>query len=212
LEKKMSRAGQANFPGWIKRRRIKGQFIARRIKMLESPAFRVLSLAAHRCLSRIEAEHCHHGGKENGRLPVTYNHFVEYGLHRHAIGPGLRELEALGFIKVVEHGVAGNSIHRSPNVFALTYLPIGSARETDDWARISTLEEATAIAKAARQGDLEKPRQARVRKHFPVPVSASSQCRFPPVPSAGFRHRNHLRIPPPGAILQCRFPSLPLKI
>ena len=55
--------------------------------MLESPAFRVLSLSARRVLDRIEIELAHHGGQDNGRLPVTYEHFHDYGIHRHAIGP-----------------------------------------------------------------------------------------------------------------------------
>ena len=47
--------------------KISGQFSARLIEMLESPSFRVLSLSAHRIIDRIEIEHAHHGGKDNGR-------------------------------------------------------------------------------------------------------------------------------------------------
>jgi hypothetical protein len=44
-------------PGFIKRRnRINGQWSPRLIEMLESPAYRVLSLSAHRVISRIEIE------------------------------------------------------------------------------------------------------------------------------------------------------------
>jgi hypothetical protein len=46
---------------------------ARPIEMLESPAYRALSLSAHRALSRIEIELAHHGGKDNGKLPVTFD-------------------------------------------------------------------------------------------------------------------------------------------
>jgi hypothetical protein len=42
-------------------------------------------------LSRIEIEHAHHGGAVNGALPVTYEHFIEYGLHRRMIAPAIRE-------------------------------------------------------------------------------------------------------------------------
>jgi hypothetical protein len=68
-----------------KQNKISGQWSARLIEMLESPAYRVLSLSAHRVLSRIEAEHAHHAGTENGRLPVTYEQFEDYGIHRQAI-------------------------------------------------------------------------------------------------------------------------------
>lgn len=79
---------------------IAGQFAARPIAMLESPAYQVLSLAAHRVLSRLEIEHAHHGGKDNGKLPCTFEHFEQYGLHRRSIAPALRELVALGFVEV----------------------------------------------------------------------------------------------------------------
>ena len=51
-------------------------------------------------LSRIEIEFLHHGGKDNGKLPVTYEQFVEYGMDRAGIAPAIRETEALGFIEV----------------------------------------------------------------------------------------------------------------
>jgi hypothetical protein len=63
------------------------------------------------------------GGKENGKLPVTYRDFNEFGVCWDAIGPGIREVEALGFIRVTEEGRAGNGEWRKPNKFALTHLP-----------------------------------------------------------------------------------------
>ena len=61
-----------------RRNRINGQFSVRLIEMLESPAYRVLTVAAHRVISRIEVELGHHGGNDNGKLPVTYDEFIEY--------------------------------------------------------------------------------------------------------------------------------------
>ena len=68
--------------------KIAGVFAARTIEMLESPAYRVLSLSAHRILARLEIELASHGGNDNGRLPLTYNQLVEYGLAspRHRFG------------------------------------------------------------------------------------------------------------------------------
>jgi hypothetical protein len=85
--------------GRRKRTRIDGQFAAREIKMLESHAFRELSLSARRVLDRLEIELAHHGGMDNGKLPVTYDDFQRYGIDRHAaIAPAIRELVALGFV------------------------------------------------------------------------------------------------------------------
>jgi hypothetical protein len=82
-----------------RKNRIAGQFSARTIEMMEAPAFQVLSLTGHRILDRIEIEHAHHGGNDNGKLPVTFDQFVEYGIHRHTVAPALREVCALGFVE-----------------------------------------------------------------------------------------------------------------
>jgi hypothetical protein len=147
-------------------------FAGRLIEMLKSPAYRVLSLTAHRLLARIEIELHHHGGDDNGKLATTYEHFIEYGIHRHAIAPAIRECEALGFLEA-ERGKAGNREYREPSMYRLTYQPVGRARPTHDWQRIQTLEDAEAIARAARKmpaGDSE------------------NQCRKAPVFGAGNHH------------------------
>ena len=59
---------------WIGR-----QFAARPVEMLESPAMRVLTLAERRALDRIEIEYAHHGGADNGKLPITYADFERFG-------------------------------------------------------------------------------------------------------------------------------------
>jgi hypothetical protein len=136
-----------------KRNKISGQFAARLIEMLESPAYRTLSRAALLVISRIEIELAHHGGNDNGRLPVTTDQFVEYGIHRSAVAPAIREAEALGFIKVTERGRGGNAEHRRPNRFYLTFSNGRGAKSqppTHEWRCIKTLEEAERIAHEAR--------------------------------------------------------------
>src|SRR5436190_14169667 len=86
------------------RQRIGDQFVAYRVTMLGSPAWRALSLVARRLLNRLEIEHCNHGGKENGRLVCTYDDFAAYGIRRRSIASGIAELVALGFIEVTERG------------------------------------------------------------------------------------------------------------
>jgi hypothetical protein len=137
-----------------RRNTITEQFAWRTIRMLESPAYRVLSYTALRILARIEIELGHHGGergRDNGKLIVTYDQFVAYGIHRHAIAPALRELVTLGFIKITQQGRAGNADFRRPTMFRLTYRHAGGAQPTNEWERIETIEEAEMIAKAARR-------------------------------------------------------------
>src|ERR1700720_1616030 len=78
------------------------------ISMLESPAYQALSLSAHRVIARIRIELASHGGQDNGKLPVTHRDFHDFGLAWGTISPAIREAEALGFIRVTEHGVPSN--------------------------------------------------------------------------------------------------------
>jgi hypothetical protein len=147
-----------------RRNSITGQFTWRLIAMLESPALRVLSLSARRVLDRLEIEHAHHGGHDNGRLPVTFGQFQEFGIDRHAIAPAIRECVALGFVEVTERGRAGNADFRKPNHFRLTYrhLETGSGHKydpTDEWRRIGTIADAESIARSARSASSQQTRK-----------------------------------------------------
>jgi hypothetical protein len=134
-----------------KRTAIGGAFAALLVEMLESPAWRVLSLSGRRVLDRVGIELAHHGGADNGRLPVTFEQFIEYGMDRHTIGPAIRECEALGFLEVTEQGRAGNAEFRRPNKFRLTYQPSKSHERTHEWRKIETIEAAQLLARASRR-------------------------------------------------------------
>jgi hypothetical protein len=81
---------------------------------------------------------------------------------------------ALGFTEITERGRAGNAEFRSPHKFRLTYFHRGRAPPTNEWQRINTVEEAQAVARAAR---LEAPQKTKV------------QWRKTPNLSGGNRHR-----------------------
>ncbi|MGY8705116.1 hypothetical protein RAD16_05155 [Bradyrhizobium sp. 18BD] len=151
-----------------KRNQIDGQFNARTIEMMESPAYRALSLSGHRVLDRICIELAHHGGNDNGALPVTYDQFMEYGIHRHAIAPAIRELEALGFIEVTMRGRPSAGDHRWPNLFRLTWVNCKSTpRPSHEWRQIATSEEAELRARAARIASA-KPRRSQFPNVIPM--------------------------------------------
>jgi hypothetical protein len=124
--------------------------------MLESPAWRALSLSGRRVIDRIEIEHGHHGGSDNGRLPVTFDNFEGFGMSHKSIAPGIRAAVALGFARITERGRPSESdFGRHPNYFQLTYLPVRRGTRwcgpTDEWKQIKTLEEALKIAREARE-------------------------------------------------------------
>lgn len=146
---------------------IGGQFSWRLIAMQSSPAYRVLSQSGHRVLDRLEIELASHGGDDNGKLPTTFDQFQEYGIHRQAIAPAIREVVALGFVEITERGRAGNAEWRRPSLYRLTYRPSRLTEATDDWRRIETLAQAELLARTARLAtdhQYRKAYQASVRK------------------------------------------------
>jgi hypothetical protein len=136
---------------------IAGQFIAHRMAMLESAAWRTLSFTARRILDRIEIEHGRHGGVENGKLPVTYDDFAEFGIRRKAISSGLFELVALGFIEITQRGrMAAAQFHVSSK-YRLTYIfTRQDGQPTDEWSKFTSDVEALAAVKAQARKMREK--------------------------------------------------------
>jgi hypothetical protein len=137
----------------VRRNNVSAQWGSRPLELMESPALRVLSRAAHLAVLRIEIELRHHGGHDNGKLPETKQDFIEFGIHQDAIAPALRELEALGLIRITQRGRGGNAENRQPNKFLLNFMcgAVDTRDEiTNSWKRIKTLEEADEIASAAR--------------------------------------------------------------
>jgi hypothetical protein len=158
-------------PQPIKRRKtsIGGAFAPRLIEMLDSPAYRALSLSGHRILSRLEIEFGNHGGTENGKLPVTFDDFCRFHIHRHAVAPAIREVVALGFVEITKAGRAGNAEYRTPNIFRLTYRHTDYADSTDEWRKIKTYEAALLKADAARKSVDRNYNYRRTKIRTPVP-------------------------------------------
>jgi hypothetical protein len=209
---------------------IVGQFVPHRIDLIESPAWRVLSLSARRVLDRIEIEMCHHGGhRENGRLPVTFDDFVRHGVRRNSVASAIREAVALGLVVVSEQGRGGNAEFRSPNKYRLTYICTKAANPaakypeppTDDWKRIEMMDAAEHIAKMARDArnrpSKSTPAERKLatskkQKSTPQngtaspPISGVENLTYPPPISGGtgsVTKRGVLSISPEGASASC---------
>ena len=172
------------------------QYCGRPLEFLASFAFRALSKSDVMVLARIEMELRHHGGHENGTLPVTKSDFIDYGVYQNAIPGSIRALEALGII-TVKHGRGGNSEHRQPNRFGLNFLcgQLKVAAPTNTWKRFRTLEEAENAAAKARAGkDSTKVSYGRRSA-----AKAARQKTFPGGGNRNFRARlPHLKTPHPG--------------
>jgi hypothetical protein len=195
--------------GFKRRNQIDGQYSARLIEMLESPAWRTLTLSARKIIDRISIELAHHGGNDNGQLPVTFEDFQAYGIHHDSIAPAIREAEALGFIRVTERGRGGNAEYRQPNLFFLTFINCRSSMPTHEWRRIKTVEEAEMISHAARNN--KSPRavqfaESRAKK-------TKYRTRKPGVVSHPETRGETVQVPPPesGSTVSLRKPG-PLSI
>ena len=122
-------------------------FIMTRLVMIDSVAFWALKPIERAILSVVEIEHMRHGGVENGRLIVTRRQFEKRGIHKDAIAPSLRALEALGFIEI-ERGAAGIGDQAQAHRFRLTYV---QPNPTDEWRKHHNRDMARAVAETARQ-------------------------------------------------------------
>jgi hypothetical protein len=160
------------------------QWIAYSREMIESPALRALSLIATRVMHRLEAEHMNHGGAENGRLLVTFDQLEQWGMDRNSIAPAIRELVALGFVEITEHG-RGGAETGLPNRFRLTYVNSKTKEvPSNEWSRITTLAEAKRLASDARHdknqraSDLGKRAAfSKAKKYFPVSKTPTGPVR-----------------------------------
>jgi hypothetical protein len=142
--RKWQRAQTSAAPVEPPKKQIPGQFAWRTIAMLQSPAFRVLSLPALRFIDRLEIELARHAGKKNGKLIVTYKDFQEYGVRRNSVAQAQAEVVRLGFVEVTTRGRAAYGEFRCPNKYRLTYRPIreDGTGPTDEWRQIATIEDA----------------------------------------------------------------------
>jgi hypothetical protein len=156
--------------GRHRRNRIAGQFTALLTDVLESPAWRVLTLSARRVLDRVAIELRRHGGHEGNGLCVTYADFETYGIERHAIAPAIREAVALGFLRIAQQGRAGNSEFRRPTLYKLTFVNSIDGEPTHEWKRIGSLDEAEMKAREARAAQQPPKNRKPVRVSPPTSV------------------------------------------
>jgi hypothetical protein len=138
--------------------KIPEQFIPRPRSMLESKAYRSLSLSARRVMERIELEHLRHGGKDNGKLPVTRRDFSTYGVRESSVFPGLHEAIEKGFVRITRKGRSGK--HGMPTEYRLTYIHANNRPPTNEWKRYHGISTETSPIRVPKRHQLDpKPQQ-----------------------------------------------------
>jgi hypothetical protein len=105
--------------------------------MKESPAWRSLTLHAHRVLDRLEVEWSLNWTLQytntNGRLIVTHRDFIAAGVRKHDVKKALDEANEKGLIEVMERGRWNEGSNRRASRYRLTYLPMADAPPTNEW-------------------------------------------------------------------------------
>ncbi|PAQ09540.1 hypothetical protein [Mesorhizobium temperatum] len=126
-----------------------GGWMAETRDFLESAAYRTLSTNARRALDRLKIEHIGHGRTHNGKLIVTHDQFISYGVTAEYVGDALDELAFKGLLKITR-GRAGNGTAH-PNVFRLTFDgDFEGAPASNEWRRC-TEEDAKRWAETVRE-------------------------------------------------------------
>jgi hypothetical protein len=178
----MTNRSGTGIAGQRRRNSIVGSFVPLLTEILESSAWRVLSLSARRVLDRVSIELRHHGGYQGDGLCVTFADFEDYGIERHAIAPAIREAVALGFLLITRRGRAGNAEFRRSQWYKLTYLNTRDGEPTHQWRRFATIAEAK-----------QKAAKARAQNRRPVRENPLTSVRETPTEN---RHPS-VRVSPP---------------
>jgi ferredoxin len=177
---------------WSKseRNKIESPFAPFPSRMIESPAFRVLSNSGLKVLLYLGAVWASNGGLKhniNGKLIATYRQICGFWpMSMGAVSTAIREVILLGFVEITVKGCAGNADERQPSQYRLTYLPAEGVpgAGSHEWRRITTIVEARRIARVARRAPAEYDGRRTNRapshgtetgrkKHFPALTKAS---------------------------------------
>lgn len=97
-------------------------------ELIESDAWRSMTVNVWRLISFLMREHLSHGGKENGKLKATHRQLQGDGIGARHVAGAIRSAEELGLIRCQRAGL------RIMTTFSLTWLPLHDrTAPTDEW-------------------------------------------------------------------------------
>ena len=94
--------------------------------LLESDAWRSLTINARRFLDFLMIEHMRHGGQANGRLQAPRRQLWNFGIGQHFVSPTIEECERVG-LAFCRRGVG-----RAPSLYTLAWLPLANGDKPPD--------------------------------------------------------------------------------
>lgn len=96
--------------------------------LLQSAAWRSLSIHSRRLIDFLMLEHMSHGGRHNGFLLAPRRQLESFGIHERFVTAAISEAEGVGLIDCIR----GKG--RAPSRYALTWLPRSDCMEpTNRW-------------------------------------------------------------------------------
>src|SRR5215469_6374386 len=98
-------------------------FVPHTSELLNSPAWRHRSVYARRLIDRLELEHAHHDGRENGFHKLTWRQMREAGISGDFIASTIEEVETLGLVTVTHRGAYRGGARNDMSTYRLNYLP-----------------------------------------------------------------------------------------
>src|SRR5258708_2059621 len=87
-----------------RRLKIEGPFTPLKLELLQSKAWRSMSINMRRVIDLLMTEHMLHGGWQNGQLITTYDQMQDHGIGRAYIADAISGLEDRGLIAIVDLG------------------------------------------------------------------------------------------------------------
>jgi len=127
-------------------------FVMLPLSLVESAAFRSLSINGWRFIRFLMAEHMRHAGKANGLLLAPRRQLRAAGIGSHHVSPAIEETERLGLVD------CRRGVGRQPSVYALTWLPMADGTEPSNrWRRVVMSAEQHSLFMSAKQHSLVVP-------------------------------------------------------
>src|SRR3954470_9417010 len=134
------------------------------LTLLESTAWRSLSIHSRRFLDFLLLEHMRHGGKENGRLLAPRRQLIAFGVHPAFISGAIQEAERVGLVDC-KHGIG-----RAPSLYSITWLSRGPGEPpTDRWKHCDAA--AAELLAARKQAKTRRKPSVASSKVYPLRAS-----------------------------------------
>jgi hypothetical protein len=133
------------------------QFVKLPRDLLESAAWRSMSINARRLIDYLLIEFMRHAGKQNGFLLAPRDQLEGFGIGRHFISAAVQEVEQLGLVDCCR------GTGRRPNTYGLTWLPAtDKSAPTNRW-RLAPV--------AGAKQHPQEPKTRGAKQHHPSRIS-----------------------------------------